>query len=295
MRLTCPSCGAKYEIASEMIPAGGRDVQCSNCSTTWFQLGEPKRPAPVESFPDLKAARSARGGAGPDPADLAADPVGGEDVMGILREERAFESRARAAERNGRPASEAGRRDVDGDVDVDGDDAGAADPPSERDAAISKGERERARMAAAAALARARRKGGASDPDAPENADPAEVEPVGTVAVTPATAPREGRGDALPEIEAVRTDPPARARPVARDRRPVEAEPDRGRGFRLGFVAALAVIGVLAALYLFAADIASAVPGLADPLTGYVGFVDTQRAALARGAQALTAWFDGTG
>lgn len=37
MRLTCPNCGAQYEVPDDIIPVGGRDVQCSNCGNTWFQ------------------------------------------------------------------------------------------------------------------------------------------------------------------------------------------------------------------------------------------------------------------
>lgn len=37
MRLTCPNCGAQYEVPEDVIPPEGRDVQCSNCSSTWFQ------------------------------------------------------------------------------------------------------------------------------------------------------------------------------------------------------------------------------------------------------------------
>lgn len=40
MRLTCPNCGAQYEVDASMIPAEGRDVQCSNCAQTWFQEPE---------------------------------------------------------------------------------------------------------------------------------------------------------------------------------------------------------------------------------------------------------------
>ncbi|MCT4373539.1 zinc-ribbon domain-containing protein, partial [Yangia mangrovi] len=38
MRLICPNCGAQYEVPVDAIPAGGRDVQCSSCGHTWFQL-----------------------------------------------------------------------------------------------------------------------------------------------------------------------------------------------------------------------------------------------------------------
>lgn len=44
MRLICPSCGAQYEVPAEVIPKTGRDVQCSDCGTTWFQH-HPDHPA----------------------------------------------------------------------------------------------------------------------------------------------------------------------------------------------------------------------------------------------------------
>lgn len=37
MRLICPNCGAQYEVADDVIPVAGRDVQCSNCGHTWFE------------------------------------------------------------------------------------------------------------------------------------------------------------------------------------------------------------------------------------------------------------------
>lgn len=38
MRLNCPNCGAQYEVPDEVIPQAGRDVQCSSCGNTWFQV-----------------------------------------------------------------------------------------------------------------------------------------------------------------------------------------------------------------------------------------------------------------
>lgn len=38
MRLICPNCSAQYEIDASLIPDEGRDVQCSNCGHTWFEL-----------------------------------------------------------------------------------------------------------------------------------------------------------------------------------------------------------------------------------------------------------------
>lgn len=54
MRLICPNCSAQYEIDASLIPDEGRDVQCSNCGHTWFEL-----PPPPEDFSET-AAGSAR-------------------------------------------------------------------------------------------------------------------------------------------------------------------------------------------------------------------------------------------
>lgn len=37
MRIVCPNCASQYEVAPEVIPEAGRDVQCANCAEIWFQ------------------------------------------------------------------------------------------------------------------------------------------------------------------------------------------------------------------------------------------------------------------
>lgn len=39
MRLTCPNCGAEYQVPDGVIPPGGKHVQCSACHTRWFMHG----------------------------------------------------------------------------------------------------------------------------------------------------------------------------------------------------------------------------------------------------------------
>ena len=54
MRLTCPNCAAEYEVDAALIPDEGRDVQCSNCGKTWFELpptAEAEPPTPVIAAP----------------------------------------------------------------------------------------------------------------------------------------------------------------------------------------------------------------------------------------------------
>ena len=50
MRLICPNCSAQYEIDATLVPDEGRDVQCSNCGHTWFEL-----PPPPEDFAEALA------------------------------------------------------------------------------------------------------------------------------------------------------------------------------------------------------------------------------------------------
>ncbi len=56
MRLTCPNCAAQYEVPEEVIPAEGRDVQCSNCGETWFQAAAARATEPTTTYADSAAA-----------------------------------------------------------------------------------------------------------------------------------------------------------------------------------------------------------------------------------------------
>ncbi len=100
MRLICPNCGAQYEVADDVIPEEGRDVQCSNCANTWFEKPQdgsiesafadvaPKAPPAPEPAPAPQPAPS------PEPQRQALDPA----IADILREEAAREAQARKVE-----------------------------------------------------------------------------------------------------------------------------------------------------------------------------------------------------
>lgn len=83
MRLTCPNCSARYEVDDTLVPPEGRDVQCSNCSTTWFQPGNRAR-VEEPGAPGATAQPAPR-------RDL--DP----ELRDILREEREREEQLRRA------------------------------------------------------------------------------------------------------------------------------------------------------------------------------------------------------
>ncbi len=77
MRLTCPNCGARYEVDDALIPPEGRDVQCSDCFTIWFQAG-PRKPhmAPPPPRPPLVEEPTPEPEVAPDQAEeTPSDPV----------------------------------------------------------------------------------------------------------------------------------------------------------------------------------------------------------------------------
>lgn len=93
MRLTCPQCGAQYEIPDDAIPPAGREVECSSCNHVWFQA----RQATVQENFD-PAARPA-----------LSRPLN-DSILSILREEAARELDARKSDTAG-PAKT--RKDAD--------------------------------------------------------------------------------------------------------------------------------------------------------------------------------------
>ncbi|WP_209424249.1 zinc-ribbon domain-containing protein [Pararhodobacter sp. SW119] len=92
-----------------------------------------------------------------------------------------------------------------------------------------------------------------------------------TGAAASRTEPVAPRRALLPEIE----EPQPDARVVI-----APEEPERS-GFLIGFVIALVLAALAAAAYLWSAELAEAVPALAEPLAAYVEAVDSLRRALA--------------
>lgn len=126
MRITCPSCLAQYEIEPDLLPAEGREVQCSACSHIWFQhpasaKAPPATPAPAERAPDTQdqtpdndaesteesaAAATPENAALADaaPADTMPKPKSRRldpSVADVLREEAQFEASQRQREAEG--------------------------------------------------------------------------------------------------------------------------------------------------------------------------------------------------
>lgn len=267
MRLICPNCGAQYEVSDDAIPEGGRDVQCSNCGHTWFQISPEVEAAMAaeaelfdapENMPASVTAPAVAPAPPPEPetpqpqpqpqpqASPAALPRRSmdENLLAVLREEAEHEAKARRA---------APARPLETQPDL-GLDAAPAPAPTAAPT-ISPSARRIAQL-----------KG--IDLDSPAS-PPAS----GTA------RPASGR-ELLPDIEEINSTLRAssdRRQDAADGLLPI-AEANRGKsGFRSGFVLMMIVAVGLVLAYVMAPKIMQQIPGSADAMIAYVAAIDAAR------------------
>lgn len=257
-----------------MIPPEGRDVQCSNCSTTWYQPGRPTMREPEakaadaasedayeqdDAAPEVETVAETEAEAPPPPA---AEPVAPEAeapppepqrreidpaILEILRAEAEREARLRRTEADP----------------VESQPEMALDPESETPA-------------------RAERR---AELDDAVDAFDADGSPQRRMVAA---------RDLFPDIDQINstlrdTGERSDAEADASDIDTVDTVPRRRRGNRLGFLLALCLAGGATALYGNADSLAAAVPALAPMLEGYVTAVDAARVWLDEMAQRLGA------
>ena len=51
MQLSCPKCGATYEVPENAIGPNGRKIRCRACDTSWFEPARTPAPAPLPIAP----------------------------------------------------------------------------------------------------------------------------------------------------------------------------------------------------------------------------------------------------
>ncbi|TCO71164.1 zinc-ribbon domain-containing protein [Rhodovulum euryhalinum] len=254
MRLICPNCEAQYEVDDAVIPDEGRDVQCSNCGQTWFQL---------------PAGSGAPAATGTEAAGADAPAIEPEDVGWHEETAAAPGSDTKAEpEEDEAPAPEA---------------ASAAGPRRTLDASVLSILKEEAEREQRARQEEAAIETFSSQPDLGLDNAPAErpaptPEP-GPARPVAAPAPSaEPRRDLLPDIEEINStlkassDRGADSIVTAEDQKAEERS-----AFRKGFgLVVLAAVLALAA-YLLAPTIAGLDPALDGPMTAYVGAIDAAR------------------
>ena len=299
MRLICPNCDAEYEVETALIPRAGRDVQCSNCGHSWFQMPpeiEAEAEAEAALYEDAPLAASAGGQATGD-RDDAPPPVVDDQPVPVpeadlvpaadLEREADLEPAPVAVAPGGTDPAAAVARTLDETV------LAVLREEAEREAAARRadsvartpvmetqtemGLQNAASVGVAGATARrlARLKG--VDPDAPP----------------PMPARPPTRREMLPEIDEINSSLRATSERRSGESAAVAATmppPETGRrGFRNGFLLMVLVglIGVVT--YVMAPKIVERMPGAASAMTTYVGAVDSARLRLDASLQALIA------
>lgn len=284
MRLTCPNCGAQYEVPDEVIPAEGRDVQCSNCGDTWFQ-------------------------AHPDYPDAAHAPEIGQTETEISRGEEEIEASADVGEPEWEDGDSAEwAEDLRGDGDTP-----ATDASSYREAAQTADKARELSVlreeAAREARLRAEEVGGLeSQPDlgldSATNDDGAKREQEAQERMArmrgeqPATAKvasdAGSRRGLLPDIEEINStlrasSDGARGTALGPLREAFEqpVEEEKKSGFMRGFAIAILIGAGLAVLYSKSQVISQSVPQAAPALEAYVSVVDQGRMWLEMQANTL--------
>ncbi len=262
MRIICPGCEAQYEVPDEVIPDEGRDVQCSNCGTTWL-FETPDQPVPADD--DDRTSRQEDNEDNAENAFVAAVPRRELDpkVASILRAEAERETAARAAD--SRPAP----------LEV------------QPDLGLTEGTPQRRPPEGGVGSAG----GKPAKSPARRRPDPAQA---GNMTVAAAAA-AGSRRDRLPDIEEINSTLRSTGdREMAGDDLDAVAQNrSRGRrGFGLGLLFAVLIFGLCLLVYQFAPQIAEAVPQSDPWLSSYVTWVDETRILLdAKVRQALD-WLD---
>lgn len=294
MRLTCPNCDAQYEVPDDVIPAEGRDVQCSNCGNTWFQASAQMEnaqtqdavahtAAPPNIEPDTPSETSLEAGNASDNPHTAEDglrnPAPGPEaemdtspepqmrrkldpeVANVLREEAEHEARVRAREQQSLESQP---------------DLGLEEPASASEADL-RAQQARERMA--------RMRG--EDPSASNEPSGSHMAAVGAgVAATAAatTAASNSRREMLPDIEEINSTLRSSSEPRHQNNTTsnIPAAPERARrgGFRRGFLWILLLFVLALLVYIYAEKIVAMVPQAEGPLGIYVATIDAARSWL---------------
>ena len=263
MRIICPGCDAQYEVPDEVIPDEGREVQCSNCGTTWmFGNTDPSGTMPGPSEKEEVGSDPEEDEAGPAELLVAAAPRRELDpkVASILRAEAEREAAARAAEARPEPLevqTELGLTEV-------------VKPPEPSPVA----------------------KPAASDTGV--TAKPPRTAQTGNMTVAAAAA-AGSRRDVLPDIEEINSTLRSTAdRDAAEDNQQPETQenPRKRRGFRWGMVSAILIFIVGLLVYRFSPEIAEALPQANPWLNAYATWVDDMRTMADAQLRDILSWLD---
>ena len=282
MRLNCPNCSAQYEVPADVIPAEGRDVQCSNCQETWFQT-HPDTEPPKDVAQTLKEHfAQTEPTAAPEPAqsDTISEPNPIDDEF-----ERALDQELDTLAEDDpdiAPAPaithERSKHEID---------------PSVADILREEAQREREQRAAETFEHQDEFALDADEPTSdpqPEKSgyiDPKldDLDKMNKDIVSDAPASRR---DLLPDIEEINST--LRQDKKSANREEPETQAQKNASGRRGFRAAIILLLLAVAVYVYADLITSNVPQLAPYLDAYVAQIDQWREALTDQTSGFLTW-----
>lgn len=281
MRLTCPNCDAQYEVPDEVVPTSGRDVQCSNCGQTWFQHHPDHMPDDdPETLDDLGTTQDIPDEdeevappppptppAGAEPTRRQLDPA----VADILRQEAEAEHEARKK----RQQADQDPLESQPDLGLQQAEEKPSDLGADENLPTAEGSDDADTRTVQARSRMARMRG----------------EPVSEAAMVAAGA--SSRRELLPDIEEInstlRSDADGGS---AADEEDAVTIANKRSGFRTGFLLIVFVFVVLVLVYVFAPQLAEALPQIDPFLTSFVTWVDGLRSWLDVQVQSMLGWLD---
>ena len=280
MRLICPNCSAQYEVPADVIPAEGRDVQCSNCQETWFQT-HPDTEPPTDVAQTLKENfAQAEPTAAPEPAqsDTISEPDPIDDEF-----ERALDQELDTIAEDDHDIApaithERSKREID---------------PSVADILREEAQREREQRAAETFEHQDKFALDADEPTSdpqPEKSgyiDP-KLDDLDEIYKDTASDAPASRHDLLPDIEEINST--LRRDKKSANREEPETQAQKNAPGRRGFRAAIILLFLAVVVYAYADLITSNVPQLAPYLDAYVAQIDQWRAALTHQTSGFLTW-----
>lgn len=282
MRLICPNCSAQYEVPADVIPAEGRDVQCSNCQETWFQTHPDTEPQTdvAQTLKEHFAQTEPEAAPVPPQTDAVSEPDPIDDEFERALNQELDTIAEDDPESSPAPAitHERSKREID---------------PSVADILREEAQREREQRAAETFE---HQDEFALDTDEPTSdpqpkksgyIDPKFDDLDEMYKDTASDAPASRR-DLLPDIEEInltlRRDKKSAGKEVP------ETQAQKNASGRSGFRAAIILLLLAVAVYAYADLITSNVPQLAPYLDAYVAQIDQWRAALSDQTSGFLTW-----
>lgn len=287
MRLICPNCGAQYEVPDEVIPAAGRDVQCSNCGHTWLQTPDNTPPAAEGETGQAHATEPTAHGT-PQPAQPpeAAEP---EPPTSSVNPAAGSGPDNRDAEPPDRPARGTAEESTENapaaPVDTEAPEEATAPPRKRLDPEIAELLREEAEREARARASESQPL--ETQPDLGLDDEPAEA--------PTSAAPRASRRGQLPDIDEINSSLRNGTEDMASPEMPVPATPEREGSFARGVALALLLGVVLFGVYAYADALAAEIPALAPALEAYADAFDAARLWAYETITDLLTWLNALG